>query len=302
MPDTSGPFDGPSPWAEAEWYRHMPAAMPSGVIGTGAASATTGALAFGSSGLAITLAAGLANVGGAGYSRSAPLAAISTAANANSTLARRDRIVLRRSLSTHTVTLVIIQGTPSATPVEPATTNDATTFDLPLFSFLVPAANGTSISGVVDERRWIDPDTGTRAVVEVGISTTAQLVPPSGATLKGWTFSPTGVFTYNGSTGVFTVSHRGLWNFDGSLTSDDTVVGRSVVALSLPDHPTGITSTSDSRNRATGYNGAGILTQSLSAGPTFMEAGHRFSVTVSQTATDGGTIPYSASFRVALLG
>jgi hypothetical protein len=41
--------------------------------------------------------------------------------------------------------------------VAPAITRDDTTWDLPLFSFLVPPASGTTISGVLDERVWIDP-------------------------------------------------------------------------------------------------------------------------------------------------
>lgn len=155
MPDASGPFDG-SPWAESQWMRHMPSAMPSGVIGTPQGAATTGPLGFASSGLTITPLAGDANVGGAGYSRTAALGSVTTAANANSTLSRRDRLVLRRSIATHNVVLTVIQGTAAATPVAPSITRDATTFDLPLFSFLVPPASGTNITGVVDERQWLD--------------------------------------------------------------------------------------------------------------------------------------------------
>lgn len=161
MPDASGPFDG-SPWAESQWFRHMPSAMPSGVIGTPQGAATTGPLGFASSGLTITPLAGDANVGGAGYSRTAALGSVTTAANANSTLSRRDRLVLRRSIATHNVVLTVIQGTAAATPVAPSITRDATTFDLSLFSFLVPPASGTALSSVVDERVWIASDGGGR--------------------------------------------------------------------------------------------------------------------------------------------
>jgi len=154
MPDVSGPFDG-SPWAEVEWYRHLPSAIPSGVIGGPQNAATLGPLAWATSGLTITLAVGNANVGGAGYSRSAPTTAVAVAPNTNSTLFRRDRIVLRRSTATHDVKPVVIQGTAAATPVAPDITRNSTTFDLPLFSFLVPTNSGTALSGVVDERVWL---------------------------------------------------------------------------------------------------------------------------------------------------
>jgi hypothetical protein len=156
--DASGPFDG-SAWSEAEWYRHMPAGMKSGVIGSKVTSATAGALAWSASGLAVTLAIGTANVGGAGYSRTAPATAISVPANTNSTLSRRDRLVLRRSLTTHNVTPVIIQGTPAASPVAPALTFNATTFDLKMFSFLTPPNSGTTLTSVTDERAWVSDGT-----------------------------------------------------------------------------------------------------------------------------------------------
>ena len=154
MADTSGPFDG-VPWAEAEWYRHMPSAMPSGVIGGPQTAATLGPLAWATSGLTVNLAVGNANVGGAGYSRGAPTTSVSVAANTNSTLFRRDRIVLRRSTATNNVVPTVIQGTPAATPVAPDITRNSTTFDLPLFSFLVPTNSGTALSSVVDERVWL---------------------------------------------------------------------------------------------------------------------------------------------------
>lgn len=176
MPDTSAPWDGIQ-WAEADWYRHMALTMPSGVHGaTPATSATAGALAWANTGLTVTPAAGRANVGGAGYVRTAPLGSVSVTANAHASFSRMDRLVLRRSTATHTVTLVVIPGTAASSPTAPAITRDDTTFDLPLFSFLVPPASGTTISGVVDERAWVDP-----AGRPVYVGTTAPVYAPDGA-------------------------------------------------------------------------------------------------------------------------
>lgn len=158
MADASGPFDG-TPWAETEWYRHMPAAMKSGVIGTKVSGVANGALGWTASGRDITLTAGNANVGGAGYSRSTPLNAVSVPANSSGSLSRRDRLVLRRSLATKTVTPVVITGTAAASPVAPAITQNATTYDLKLFSFLTPPNSGTSLTSVIDERNWVSDGT-----------------------------------------------------------------------------------------------------------------------------------------------
>jgi hypothetical protein len=157
VPDTSGPWDG-APWAEADWYRNMVGLMPSGIIGAAVASGIgSGSFAWSASGLTLTPAAGQAVIGGAGVNRTVALTSVTGTTNSHASFSRRDRLVLRRSLSTHAVGLAVIAGTPAATPVAPALTRDATTFDLPLFSFLVPPNNGTTTSGVVDERLWIDP-------------------------------------------------------------------------------------------------------------------------------------------------
>lgn len=157
MADTSFPW-ATSPWGETQWFQLMSAALPSGVIGTPAGTATTGELAFSSSGLAVTLAVGRASVGGALFVRTAPPGSTAVTPNAHASQSRRDRIVLRRDLATHTTTPVVIAGTPSASPVAPAYTRTDTVFDLPMFSFLVPPNSGSSITGVVDERVWIDED------------------------------------------------------------------------------------------------------------------------------------------------
>lgn len=159
MADVYGPFDS-STWAEADWYRSMTQALHSGVHGgTPATSTTTGYFAWQAVGLTITLAAGRANVGGAGYVRSATLTSVTTTANTHATFNRRDRIVARRSLATHNVTLVVITGTPSSSPEPaPAITRDDTYYDLPVFSFLVPPNSGTAIATVYDERIWVGND------------------------------------------------------------------------------------------------------------------------------------------------
>lgn len=224
MPDSSGPWDG-APWAEADWYRTMMATTPSGVHGTApATSATAGSLAWQATGLTITPTIGRATVGGAGYSRTAALTSVSAAANTHASFSRRDRLVLRRNLSTHAVALTVLTGTPASSPVAPAITRDDTSFDLPLHSFLVPPASGTAISGVQDERVWINPyqpDSGAQvadATVRAALSTGMAV----GATLRQ---ADTGVaYEWRGGTtptwwkvsGPLTLLYSNLNNGQGS--------------------------------------------------------------------------------------
>jgi hypothetical protein len=175
MPDSAGPFEGGT-WSEAEWYRFAPAWAPSGVLGsTPAASASQGSFGTSASGLTLSTSAGRAIVSGAGFER---VGATSTPvpANANATLSRRDRLVIRRDLAAKTVTIRLVQGTPAASPVPPSVTqNDAGIWELPLCSFLVPPASGTGLSGFLDERLWITPG----ASVLTAMTTDALLAQPA---------------------------------------------------------------------------------------------------------------------------
>ena len=159
--ETYGPFDGVT-WTQSQWYRNAPAWSPSGVIDTPASGTTTGSFGLTFNGITANVAAGRAWVRGSGYELAGGSKALTIAANTNSSLSRIDRIVLRRDLSAKTVTMIVLQGTPAGTPTAPALTQVETgQWDSPLFSFLVPPNSGTVITGVTDERPWIDPDGGS---------------------------------------------------------------------------------------------------------------------------------------------
>lgn len=170
MTDTAGPFDG-APWAEAQWARFAALWAPSAVYGPPGTSTSTGELPLSISGLSVGLGAGRAWVRGFGFERSGGAVMQTVAANTHASFSRRDRIVMRRNLATHTVAPVLIQGTAASSPAAPALTQvDAGSWDLPMFSFLVPPNSGTAISGVLDERLYVDPATGDLAVVASNLS------------------------------------------------------------------------------------------------------------------------------------
>lgn len=155
MTDNYGPFNG-APWYETEWYDFAPSWASSGVIGTRAVSATSGEFAFAATGLSVSAGTGRAWVRGAGLKRTGTVPTHAVTANAHASWSRRDRLVLRRDLPNKTVTTAVVPGGPAASPASPALTQvEAGIWEVPLFSFLVPPNNGTTISGVVDERTWI---------------------------------------------------------------------------------------------------------------------------------------------------
>jgi hypothetical protein len=234
--ETFGPFDTQAWTDQTQWYRFGPTWAPSGVIDTPAASASAGSLGITFSGLTPTLSAGRAWVRGAGYELSGGSKTMTAVpANTNSSLSRRDRIVLRRDLSAKTVALTAIQGTPASTPVAPALTQVETgQWDTPLFSFLVPPNSGTVITGITDERVWVDPggNTSINATGRVPISTTTQVASTTALT-STITVPAVGVpyrvvFTAMGHGGFAGSDTTLAWDWDtfpaaATLTSADTV-------------------------------------------------------------------------------
>lgn len=158
MADDFGPFDG-VPWNQAQWFGVAKAWAPSGILAAPVAGVASGPFGASSSGLSLTIAAAgnAAWIRGAGYVPDTNKT-FAVPANTNATLSRRDRIVFRRDLVAKTVTIAQVQGTPAGTPVAPALTqSDTGTWEEPICSFLVPPNSGTTLSGFVDERTWVDP-------------------------------------------------------------------------------------------------------------------------------------------------
>lgn len=171
MADLIGPFDG-TPWAESEWYQFAGLWAPSGVVGAPAASMSSGAFGVSSSGLTATVATNGARawVDGTGYKGDGNKA-IAVPANTNTTQARRDRFVLRRSVAAKTCAVTRLEGTPSASPTALGLSQvSGAVYDVPICSFLVPADSGTTLSGFVDERPWVEPNGGGTAWTDLSLS------------------------------------------------------------------------------------------------------------------------------------
>jgi hypothetical protein len=89
---------------------------------------------------------------------------------AHATLARIDRVVLRRSLTNRTVDIQVLTGTPGASPTAPAlTTNVSGTYEVSLAQILVsPAVTSILNAKITDERTYATPKLGTVMSTSVG--------------------------------------------------------------------------------------------------------------------------------------
>lgn len=279
MTDIVGPFDDQA-WAQAEWFDHMPTALPSGVIGSPASASSSGGLPFSSSGLAVSIGDGKANVGGAGFKRTGGGPPVTVTANTNASLSRRDRVVLRRDIAANTGGPVVIPGTASASPTAPAIQRTTTLFDLPLYSFLVPPSSGTTLTSVTDERPWVGPN-GYRGVSVYAAA--ARLALSAGGDLNP------GARAYESST-----STEYLW--DG--TNWSAAVARTYFAQGSGGGSIGTSHTAPA-------SGASVT---LPAGTWNIDYRLHFSLSVSSARGfsidlwDGSTVRDSASFNTVDTG
>lgn len=224
MPDVAGPFDGPAnttgSWGQAQWYRDAVFRAPSGVYGPPGVNPPDGDLGVTFNGLNWSVATGRAHVRGMGYERTTSPTTGSTAANSSGN-ARVDRLVVRRDLGAKTGTVIRLQGTPAGTPVPPALQrSEDGQWDLPLFRFRVPPNNDTTITNIVDERVWIDPDGGDYWASMVQMRQGAEQGLASG----GWygiNMSIEDYDTSNGHTGTSSIWYpraRGIYLVSGLVS------------------------------------------------------------------------------------
>jgi hypothetical protein len=167
MPERSYPFDD-SESGEADWLRMARLWAPSHVVG----SLDSGAYALTVAGLTATVSCrtgqGTAEawVDGSMHeltydAATAGRVAFAVPPNTDPTLARVDRIVLRRDPGANRVRLTHVQGTPAAVPTAPPLAQaPGGVYDLPLWRFTVPPASGAPLAGLVDDRYFGTPDTG----------------------------------------------------------------------------------------------------------------------------------------------
>lgn len=186
MPDVYGPFDG-SAYQQGPYYRDHGYLDLSGVYGPALTVPTsgTGDLGLTTAGLTSSLALGRAHVRGASYERTGSAWTYTHPANTDPTLARIDRVVLRRDLAAKTVLPAVLQGTPgSGAPA--LTQSDTGIWEMKLHQVSVPNASGTLLT-VTDERHWIPGRSGIPAGQNLDGDTAGQYRHHPTYGLQVWT-------------------------------------------------------------------------------------------------------------------
>lgn len=241
MPDVYGPFTSAT-WGQGPWFRDKGPLEPSGVAGAVASTAGTGELGLTTAGLVGSLSLGRAHVRGAGYERTGTAWSYTHPANTHATQSRIDRYVLRRDLVAQTVVPAVLQGTPAATPLPVAPTqNEDGTWELPLHQVTVPPASGTVLT-VVDERRWLPQwETSRSGLLEYQSGYGVQGAPYPDCF---WHLSPDGVVTLGGlvkRTGANVALTIGtiypvLANMPAEIRRSTAIMTDSIIALgNVPD-------------------------------------------------------------------
>lgn len=186
MPQTSWPFEGvnTNETQFSLWAKNLTPGGRGGVIGV--PGDTNLRVTGNSSGMQVSVAAGNAIVRGFFYQSTAA----ETLAIANSSTSPRiDSVVIRLNPTANTAVLVVVTGTPAASPVAPALTQtDSGNFEMLLANVAV-AANATTIAaGDVTDIRTFNGNvwtTATRPANQLGLvgynTTTGKLEQNNGS-------------------------------------------------------------------------------------------------------------------------
>lgn len=185
------PFDAGSSTGtnvtEDKWRKMAERWRPQGILPTYAVgsseSLTTEFKVSASTGMQITVAAGSGFARGV-YFESTSSSALTVAA-ADPTNPRIDRVIIRVDLGANNAQLMILQGTPAASPTPPSVTRNTTVWDIYLAQVYVPAgATQIIASNITDER---DPSIGGGFTIAAKVTrATAYSVPASTETAFPW--------------------------------------------------------------------------------------------------------------------
>lgn len=152
MAETSWPFDA-APTYEDAWRAMARLWQASGVVGTQRGPTDTALRPSLGSGLSFVTQPGAAWLVGHMYNSTA--AETTTASTNGNTNPRIDVLVLRMDVTANTITRVIVQGTPAASPTAPAISAGPTVWDLPLASATCPGSGSAqNYNTLKDFRRY----------------------------------------------------------------------------------------------------------------------------------------------------
>ena len=110
-----------------------------------------------------------------GYLYLLDTAKVLTISNADASNGRKDIVVLRLDLTSRTITVQVVEGTPAAEPAAPAITRTADVYDLELAEISVPAGTSAITQALITDKRLDDTVCGITVSTVQHIPTAAFL-------------------------------------------------------------------------------------------------------------------------------
>jgi hypothetical protein len=184
--------------------------------------------------LGISVASGKAVI--QGFLARSDAAVALTCSAADPTNPRIDRAVLHADLSAHTLTVILLTGTPGVSPVPPTLTQTSTVWEISLYQVRVNATQ-TTLTGasLTDERSYSTP-TGAPGIVASALD---QNITATGTTtLIAFTPSVTGLYRISGHLRVGATG-----NITATASYNDAHGGTPTAAFSTAESPTRALST-----------------------------------------------------------
>ena len=180
-------------------------------------------------GMTVSVAAGRAWIEGYLYLLDAPKTL--TISNADASNGRKDIVVLRLDLTTRTITVQVIEGTPSAAPTAPAITRTADIYDLELAEISIPAGTSAITQALITDKRLDDTVCGV-TVSTVQHIPTASFLEQMLAEFNDWFLEVKGKLSEDAAGNLLQMIQS--LSYTVEFNTSDWVVGESECTITIP--------------------------------------------------------------------
>lgn len=180
-------------------------------------------------GMTVSVAAGRAWIEGYLYLLDAPKTLIIS--NADASNGRKDIVVLRLDLTTRTITVLVVEGTPSATPAAPVITRTADVYDLELAEISIPAGTSAITQALITDKRLDDTVCGI-TVSTVQHIPTASFLEQMLAEFNDWFLTVKGKLSEDAAGNLLQMIQALSYTIE--FEAGDWTVGDSECTITIP--------------------------------------------------------------------
>ena len=151
--------------------------------------------------------------------------------NADASNGRKDIVVLRLDLTTRTITVLVVEGTPSATPAAPAITRTADVYDLELAEISIPAGTSAITQTLITDKRLDDNVCGI-TVSTVQHIPTASFLAQMLAEFNAWFLTVKGKLSEDAAGNLLQMIQALSYTIE--FEAGDWTVGDSECTITIP--------------------------------------------------------------------